>query len=142
MEERLTDVVPTLIAYREPAVTSQPGQRAFHHPPVPSQPLARVYPASGHANLCVPLPRGLAAASEVVGLVGVQFLRSLDRLQGVYRLLQDLRVVDVGGREHYRERDASSVRNNVALGARYSFIRPQGMPLFKTKTIGQFGSVG
>jgi hypothetical protein len=47
----------------------------------------------------------------------------LDRLDGVHGLLQDLRVVDVGRREYYRERDTPSVRNNVALRARFAFIR-------------------
>jgi len=41
------DVGPTFVAYGQPAVTSQPGQRAFYHPPVPSQPLAGVDPAPG-----------------------------------------------------------------------------------------------
>ena len=38
-------------------------------------------------------------------------------------LFKDHRVVDVCGREHYREWDAPSVRNKVALRALLSFIR-------------------
>ena len=128
------DVIAPLIAYREPAVTGEPGQCALHHPSVPSQPLARVDPAPSDARLYAPLPQGLAAAREIVALLGVQLLRTLarpaptamgllDRLDGVHGLLQDRRVVDVGGREDYRERDAPSVRNNVALRARFCLIR-------------------
>src|SRR5215213_1129224 len=47
----------------------------------------------------------------------------LDRLYSVHGFFEDLRVVDVCSREHYGERDAPSVRNNVALRARFSFIR-------------------
>ena len=134
MKERFVDVIAPLIAYREPAVTGEPGQCALHHPSVPSQPLARVDPAPSDARLYAPLPQGLAAAREIVALLGVQLLRTLarpaptamgllDRLDGVHGLLQDRRVVDVGGREDYRERDAPSVRNNMALRSRFAFIR-------------------
>src|SRR3712207_5137628 len=137
MEERFVDVVPPLVAYRQPAVARKPRQRAFHHPPVPSQPLTRVDPAPGDARLYAPPSQSLPAAGGVVALVGMQLLgalarpagtttRPLDRLDGVHRLLKDLRVVDVCGAEHYRERDAPSVRNNVALRARFAFIRRIG----------------
>jgi hypothetical protein len=49
--------------------------------------------------------------------------RPLDRLYSVHGLLQHPRVVDVCGTEHSRQRDASSVRNKVALRARFSLIR-------------------
>src|SRR3712207_4644949 len=47
----------------------------------------------------------------------------LDRLDRIHGLLQDLRVMDVGGAEDYRERDAPSVCHNMALRARFCLIR-------------------
>src|SRR5215218_8573824 len=130
MEERLVDVVPPLVAHRKPTVARKPRQRTLHHPPVPSELLARVDPPAGDAGGYAPLPERLPAAREVVCLVGVQLRGTLarpagaptrlaDRRNGVHRLHQHLRVVDVGSAEDYRERDAPSVRNNVALRARF-----------------------
>jgi len=128
------DVVSALVAHRKPAILAQPSQRTLHHPPVPSQLLARVDPTAGDACLYAPLPQGLAAAGEVVGFVGMQLLRALarptgfptgalDRLDAIHGLFQNLRVMDVGGAEDYREREASSVCHNMALRARLSLIR-------------------
>jgi hypothetical protein len=47
---------------------------------------------------------------------------TLDGLYSIEEFFKDHRVVDVCGREHYRERDAPSVRNKVALRALLSFI--------------------
>jgi hypothetical protein len=134
MKERFVDVIPPLIAHREPAVAGEPGQCAFHHPAMASQALTRLDTTPSDARLYAPLPQAFAAAREIVALVGMQLLRTLarpagtttgllDRRDGVHGLLQDLRVVDVGGREDYRERDAPSVRNNMALRSRFAFIR-------------------
>src|SRR5215210_1710316 len=67
----------------------------------------------------------------IVGFVSMQFLwtpprptsRTLDGLYSIDKLFEDHRVVDVRGCEHYREWDAPSVRNKVALRALLSFIR-------------------
>jgi hypothetical protein len=48
---------------------------------------------------------------------------ALDRLDSVHQFLEDVGVVDVGAGEHYREWDAPSVRNKVALRARFAPIR-------------------
>jgi hypothetical protein len=101
---------------------------------MPSQLLAGVGPSPGDARFYALLPERLVAAREIVGLVGVELLGALprpsrfarrapDRIDGVHELLEDLRIVDVGGREDYRERYAPSVRNNVALRARFAAIR-------------------
>ena len=135
------NVVPPLVAYRQPAVTGEPCQRALHHPPVLSQFLAGVDPPAGDARGYAPLPERSAASREVVGFVCVQLRRTLarptgkstgalDRLYSVHGFFEDLRVVDVCSLEHYGERDAPSVRNNVALRARFSFIRRTLGPLF------------
>jgi hypothetical protein len=49
--------------------------------------------------------------------------RTLDGLYSVDEFFEDHRVVDVCGRERYREWDTPSVRNKVALRALLSFIR-------------------
>src|SRR5215211_3880504 len=134
MEERFVDVIAPLVAHRQPAVAIQPRQRALHHPPVSSELHAGVDPTAGDARGYAPLPERFSAAGEVVGLVGVQLRGTLarpagvsarlaNRRNGVHRLLQHLGVVDVGGAEDYRERDAPSVRNNMALRSRFSLIR-------------------
>jgi hypothetical protein len=38
------EIGPQLIAYDQPTEATQPGQGAFHHPAVSSQPLARLNP--------------------------------------------------------------------------------------------------
>ena len=127
------DVRPPLIAHHQPAILAQPRQRTLHHPPVPSQLLARVDPTAGDAWGYIPPPQGLPAAGEVVGFVGVQLLRALarpsgfptrplDRLDAIHGLLQNLRVMDVCGAENYCERDTSSVCHNMALRVRLSLI--------------------
>ena len=133
LEERLVNVLPPLVvANLQPPVAIQPRERPFHHPPVASQPFARLDAPSGDARGgYAPLPERLAAAREVLALVGVQLVGALarsaarlaDRLDSIYGLLQDFRVVDVGGRVGQRKRDASPVEHNMALGARFALIR-------------------
>jgi hypothetical protein len=134
MEEGFVDVRSSLIAHRQPAIPAKPRQRSLHYPSVPSQSLARVDTPPGDTRGYAPLPQGLSATREVVAFVGMQLLGTLprsarttarlpDRLDAIYSLLQELGVVDVCGAEYYRERDASSVRNNMALRARLCLIR-------------------
>ena len=125
------DVVPALVANRESAVLRKPGQRALHNPPVSSQLLAALYPLSCYTALYPTPSQSSLALLIVVGFVGMQFLGTpprssptgtLDGLYSIEEFFKDHRVVDVCGREHYRERDAPSVRNKVALRALLSFI--------------------
>ncbi len=128
------DVGPPLVAYRKPAVAGQPRQRPLDHPPVPAEPLARVLAPPGDAGLYAALAERLSPTREVVALVGVELRGALprpawlarrtpDRLDLVHKLLEGLRVVDVGGGENYGERGAPSVRNKVALRALFAAIR-------------------
>ena len=48
---------------------------------------------------------------------------TLDGFYSVDELFENHRVVDICRAEHHTERDAPSVRNNMALRARFSFIR-------------------
>jgi hypothetical protein len=126
------DVVSPLVANREPAVLRKPGQRPLHYPPVSAQLFRTLHTLSGYASLDASLLQGLRTLLVIVGFVGVQLLRTLpraasagtlDRFYGVQKLLEDRRIMDVGRGEHYCQWDAVSVRNKVALRARFSFIR-------------------
>jgi hypothetical protein len=126
------DVVPPLVADREPTVLRKPGQCALHHPPVSSQLLAALNALPGYAALDSALSQRSFAFSIVVCFVGMQLLGTLPRssptgtldgLYGVDEFFEDHRVVDVCCAEHYRERDAPWVRNKVALRTLLSFIR-------------------
>src|SRR5215208_742032 len=130
MEKRLMDIVPPLIANREPAILRKPCQCALHYPPVAPQLLAALLALSCYPALDGTLSQGFFALFVVVGFVGVKLLGALPRsttgtldgLYGVYQLLENHRIVDVGCSKHHRQRDASSVRNKVALRARFSLI--------------------
>jgi hypothetical protein len=50
-------------------------------------------------------------------------LRSLDRFDAVYKLLEHLRVVDAGGCEYYREWDSVSIRYKMELRALFAMSR-------------------
>jgi hypothetical protein len=132
------DFVAPFIADGEPAILRKPGQCALHYSSVPSQLLGALYALSCYPALYPALSQGFSALFQgffalfvVVGFVGVQLLGTLPRsatgtLDGLYsvdELFENRRVVDVGCSKHHTERDASSVRNKVALRALLSFIR-------------------
>jgi hypothetical protein len=73
MEKRLMDVVPALIANREPAILGKLGECALHDPPMPTQLLAAFLTLS-----CYPALDGAPSQSVfafvvvvVVGFVGM-----------------------------------------------------------------------
>jgi hypothetical protein len=63
-----------VIADPQPPTPSQPGDRAFGLPAVATQPLRRLDPTAGDADLDPPLGKVAAAAALIVGLVGVNLL--------------------------------------------------------------------
>lgn len=105
------DVVSPLVADREPAVLGKPGQRTFYDPPVPTEFPGAFYTLSRYPYLDAALTQSLSAFLGVVSFVGVQFLRALsgspstralDRLDAVYQLLENHRVMGIGTSEHDR----------------------------------------
>jgi hypothetical protein len=106
------DVVSALVANRKSAVLRKPGQRALHNPPVAPQLLAALYALSYYTALYATPSQGYLALLVVVGFVGMHLLwtpprpasaRTLDGLYSVDEFFEDHRVVDVCGRERYRE---------------------------------------
>jgi hypothetical protein len=63
------DVVPPLVADREPTVFGKPRQCPLHNPPVSSQLLATLYALPGYAALDAALPQSAFALLVVVGFV-------------------------------------------------------------------------
>jgi hypothetical protein len=132
IEERLMDVDSPLVAYLQPPEAVDPRERPFDYPPTMlPQLLAGLDAASGDTRGYAPLSECDTATREVVSLVSMQLLwtlsrsatRALDGLYSVHGFFQDLGVVDVGSRVDHRERDASPVRNKVALRALFALVR-------------------
>lgn len=128
------NVLTSFVSDGEPSVTVQPCERAFHHPSVLAQLLLTFYTPAGYAALDASLAKTVPASASVIRLVCVHLVRSFarasplslwsfDRLNGVYQLLEHLGVVGVSPSEPYRKWDAPSLDHNMALRARFAFIR-------------------
>ena len=66
-----------LIPKAQPPVAPQPSPGAFHHPPMPSQPLGRLDATPGYPRPDAATAASLAAPTGIVGFVRVQLGRSL-----------------------------------------------------------------
>ena len=126
------DVVAPLLADGEPAKLGQPRQCPLHYPPVAAQLLRTFHLLSRYTPLDATLLQRTCTFLVIVGFVGVKLLGTLPRSassgtldgpDGVQKLLEDHRAVDIGRREHHRERDAPPVDHKVALRARFPLIR-------------------
>ena len=125
------DVGAALIPDCQPTEAAEPSERALDHPAVPAQTLAGVNPTPGNPILDPARPQRPTTTRRVIGLVGVQFRGALsrpspalaDRRHSIDQLLETPAVVEVGGREADGERDAMSVRDDVALRSRPAAIR-------------------
>ncbi len=71
------DVGPPFVTSREAAEAAEPGERALHDPAVPPETLAAVHSTSGDPGFDPAPTHGLAAAGQVIGLVGVELGRPL-----------------------------------------------------------------
>src|SRR6266568_2711437 len=125
------DVVPTLVADGQAAVLRQPGQGPFDHPTIPPEPLAALDPLPSNPALDPPTMQKPSAPRDVVALVGMHLLRplasaptgGLDWWDGIDEPLEAHRIVPVGAAQETGERDAASVDHQMALRARFAFIR-------------------
>ena len=124
------DVEPALVADGEPAEAGEPRQRALDHPAVAAQPLGAVDPAPCYPRDDAPSPGRLATVVVVVPFVRVQLAWPLprptgalpDRRHGIQQRLEKATVVDVGGAEQERERDAARIDQDVAFGPRLAAV--------------------
>ena len=114
-----------LEAHTQLAECCQPGVRSLDHPAVAPEPVMALDAPAGDAVLNATALEMVAAAMEVVALVGLQALgpaswparQAPDSGQVVDELFEDDRVVPVGSRDAEHQRDASSVGHDVALAA-------------------------
>jgi hypothetical protein len=152
------NVISPLITDSQPPEAVEPGQRALYHPSVATQPLLDTHGCQLCLD-CFGLPplgfmddtsldplasQVLPASAAIISLVRVQLVRSLarststpldlDRLNALKHRLQHHVVVDVGSRASNSQWYAYSVDHNMALRARFAFIRRVGSgrlaPLF------------
>ena len=131
MEERFVDVGPPLVADRQAPKARQPSQGALDHPAVSAQALAALDALAGDAHLDVALRERPATARDVIGLVGVQlggpFARSsawpFDRADGIEQRLEGDAVMPVGRSQQDRQRDTTTIDDQVALAARFALVR-------------------
>lgn len=79
VKEGEVDVVPALLADAQPLEVVEPGQRAFHHPPVSAEPLTRLDALAGDARDDSALPKTAPDVRVVVPLVTVSLLGPLPR---------------------------------------------------------------
>jgi hypothetical protein len=118
-------VGPPLVADRQSPVPRQPGQGPFHHPPMPSQPLARLDPPPGNPDLDPAAMQKPAAAGEVIRLVGMELGRTFAPMSGwgadqrdrIDQILEHHAVVAVGSGQQAGQRKAVPIRNQVAFCA-------------------------
>jgi hypothetical protein len=125
------NVITPLISNLQSPKVIQPGERPLCYPPVSSETLAGINSTSGYSDLDAPCPQRLSTSRIVISLIAVQFVRtsarptsrSTNRLDSVKRFCQHHRVVNIGGGNRYRKRDAFPVDHNMALRARFAAIR-------------------
>ena len=134
------DVGSALVSDGQAAVAGQPGEGAFHDPAVSAEVGAAFDATSDNAWGDAAGAALLAAAPVIVGLVGVELLRSAawaapvpvpDGWDGVEGCCQHAAVVAVGAAQCQAKRRAPGIRDEVALGARLAAIR-RVRPDFRT----------
>ena len=137
MQKSLVHVQPSLVADDQPTELAQPSKCAFDDPPVLAQLLATLHVAPGNARSDTPLSESTSAPLEIVPFVSMQLGRSfpaasahksrlLDRLDCIDHISKSVAIMHVSRSADYRERNSFGVDHNMALRARFSFIRRIG----------------
>ncbi len=124
------DVDAPLEADAQLAHSGEPGMRALDHPAMPPQSVVALDPLASDACGDAPMLEMLAAAVDIVGLVGVQLAWSTswtpglagDRRQGIDQFLEDHRVVPVGSGHAERQGNAVAIDDQMPLAAELAAI--------------------
>ena len=141
MQKSLVNVQSTFVADDQPSELVQPCQRALDYPSVPAQLLATLYTFACNSRSDTPLPESTPAPLEVVPFVSVELERPLsasstkhprllDGLYSINNIGESIGIVNVGRGADYGERNSFGFDHNMALRARFSFIRRIGAGTF------------
>ena len=133
MKESQVNVISTLIADGQPTIAVEPGESALHYPPVPTQPLAALHSLTCYTALDPSLTKSRSTPFVVIRFVAMPFARTLvwasrlafrafDRLNAVYHLLKDHRVMDISTSQFHRKRYSFGFDHNMAFRARFALI--------------------
>ncbi len=125
------DVEPAFVSDGEPAEPVEPGEAALDDPSMPTELLAGLDAPPRNTRLDPAAVAGTTAAAMVVGLVGVQLVRPVprpaalacDRRDRIEQLVEGQAVVDVGAGQEKGQRDAATIRDQMALGAGPASVR-------------------
>lgn len=130
MEECFVDIGAPLIANRQPPKACQPGQRPLDDPAIAAQAFAALDALARDAYLDVALRQRPAATRDVIGLVGMDLLRSLagssarpfDRPDGIQQRFKVDAVMAISGPQQDRQRDALTIDYQMAFATRFPFV--------------------
>jgi hypothetical protein len=119
-------IEPPFIADSEPPEFVEPCEAALDHPSMATELLAGLDAAPGDAWLDMATQAGAPATPVIVGFVCVQLVGSAfwsaaltgDGRHSIEQVLERYAVVDVGPGQQKGERDAVSIRDQMAFGAR------------------------
>lgn len=124
------DIDPAFETDAQLAHAREPSMSALDYPTIASQPIVAFYPLAGDTRGDTSLVEVIAAAVDVVGLVGVQLARpalrtprlASDRGQCINQLLEYHRVVPVGSGDTERQGNAVAVGDQVPLATELTAI--------------------
>jgi hypothetical protein len=138
----MMDVDPAFVSNGEPSAFVEPGEAALDDPAVATEFLAGLNAAPGDAGLDLTAQTSAAAATVIVGFVGVQLIRpapwstalACHGRNGVEQVFEGYAVVNVGPGQDEGERDTAAIGDQVTFGAWSSPIRRvrtcRGAPFF------------
>lgn len=133
-EERLIDVHAPLVADRRPPVAIQPGERPLDHLAMAPQVLTVLDALAGNADRNVRPGKRLAAAGQIVRLVGKELAgplpplarRSVDGGDGISQVPEHHAVIAVRTGQPLRQRHLLPLGNQVPFRTRLVAIGPIG----------------
>ncbi len=131
------DVGPPFVAHAQTAEVIEPGERALHHPAMPTQALAGIGALARDADPDMAAGECPPAARIVVALVGMDLVRALaatavrlpNGWDGIEQPLEDDRIVAIGAGQEGGEREPGPLDHKVVLRPRFAAIRRVGAGL-------------